>query len=883
MKLRTQLFLCLGLVLAVHLHSHALKKSQLPNNGTIKLWDVTNGKPHDVPLEQGDITALAFSPNSQSLAVGSANRQINLWDLNSGKKIASFVGHKGAIQSLAFSPDGRVLASASWDRKIKLWNVTTGRVLASLDGNSGEVLSVAFSPDRKYLASGGGDEKVRVWNLATNKIARIFEGHAGKINSVAFSFSGNFLATGSDDKTVRLWDVEGGRLLFTLAGHSDAVESVAFNPGDKTLASASRDQTIKIWDILSGAQMLTLKGHLSSIDRVAFSPNGRILASGSYDKTVKLWNSADGRELRTLEGHAQRITSLAFSPDGKLLASGSALNRFESPTLHVLAVGISNYYAPEWPTVDFAAKDATDFAAALEKIGRTKFERVNVHLLTNFRGSHMAISSSIFKIINEAKPQDTFVLFFAGLASSEFDKEVYKEQFGLRATNGEKISEVLLKSWLTKIEAQHQLIILEMKDPQHGYEPFLKRFAKENDVLKGLLKRDIVILANASEGIPILKQKNCFLTHALLEGLAGGAALESGELTVNSLVDYAKGKQAVMRKAILERTGEITSYAVGEDFHLGYVPKSRFISAEDATRNHPAFEASSLRRLLPGGSVWMSKTGAHTPLMSARQHQSERSIVALPASRLPQPDGNIRRKGKDYALLIATDKYDKWKPLENPVLDAKAVAEELEKYYGFQTEVVPNPTKKEIREVLLKYVNQKYADDDQLFIFFAGHGTYIQITTDGYLIAKDSDANDTTGDSYVSYHVLRRIINNIPCRHILLAIDACFGGTFDEAIARRGSDNDIPPPELIDRRMQFMTRRYLTSGGKEYVSDGVKGRHSPFTRKLLEALRSYGGKDGFLTINKILPFFDGIDPTAYNGAWGDNEPGSDFFLIVKRP
>jgi hypothetical protein len=74
---------------------------------------------------------------------------------------------------------------------------------------------------------------------------------------------------------------------------------------------------------------------------------------------------------------------------------------------------------------------------------------------------------------------------------------------------------------------------------------------------------------------------------------------------------------------------------------------------------------------------------------------------------------------------------------------------------------------------------------------------------------------------------------------------------------------------------------YLSSGGKEYVPDGRPGQHSPFTRKFLEALRSYGGEDGVLTINEILSYIEKVDPQPRFGEFGNNEPGSDFLFIKK--
>ncbi|MCA2505209.1 MAG: hypothetical protein IM550_19195 [Microcystis sp. M54BS1] len=293
-------------------------------DNTIKLWNIRTGK--EIRTLQGHnsrVSSVSFSRDGKTLASGSDDKTIKLWNVETGQEIRTFKGHNGSVFSVSFSPDGKTLATSSGDNTIKLWNVETGQEIRTLSGHNSFVYSVNFSSDGKTLVTGSGDNTIKLWNVETGQEIRTLSGHNSFVRSVSFSSDGKTLATGSGDKTIKLWNIETGQEIRTFKGHNKPISSVSFSSNGKTLATGSDDKTIKLWNGSTGQAIRTLKGHNGSVFSVNFSSDGKTLATGSDDKTIKLWNVETGQEIRTLQGHNKPVTSVSFSRDGRTLASGS--------------------------------------------------------------------------------------------------------------------------------------------------------------------------------------------------------------------------------------------------------------------------------------------------------------------------------------------------------------------------------------------------------------------------------------------------------------------------------------------------------------------------------------------------------------------------------
>ena len=142
-------------------------------DGDYRTWHLPDGAM--ARLGKGTIRDIAFSPVGQYLAVASG---IGVWMYEvATSRALMLMPTASGVSSVSFSPDGSTLASGSWDGTVQLWDVVTGEPIATLGGRESSGSSVSFSPDGATLASGSLDGTVRLWAVATGEPIAPLEGH----------------------------------------------------------------------------------------------------------------------------------------------------------------------------------------------------------------------------------------------------------------------------------------------------------------------------------------------------------------------------------------------------------------------------------------------------------------------------------------------------------------------------------------------------------------------------------------------------------------------------------------------------------------------------------------------------------------------------------
>ena len=258
-----------------------------------QLWERNSRQsiplPHNSP-----VSALAVSEQNDLLITGSDSSNLAVWFMPSGQLSDTVQAEAGKIMSVAVDAKGKTVAVGSAQGELVLWEITAGsnlQRLVSLPSVDVPINTVAFHPtDENIVVSGNEEGLVQIWDIAQNAVTFMLDSGSEAVVSIAVSNNGQYVAGGSDDQKVRVWELETGTLLQTLVGHDSRVSDVDFSPDGRLIASSSYDETLKVWAWERGFPLCTLQGHTGVVYSAAFADSGNTLVSGGYDGTVRTWD-----------------------------------------------------------------------------------------------------------------------------------------------------------------------------------------------------------------------------------------------------------------------------------------------------------------------------------------------------------------------------------------------------------------------------------------------------------------------------------------------------------------------------------------------------------------------------------------------------------------
>jgi hypothetical protein len=582
--------------------------------------------------------------------------------------------------------------------------------------------------------------------------------------------------------------------------------AITYSPDNQYLAFA-KGNSLELYNAGNDTRVKDFSssdGHSRDINQLAFNRLSTLIASGSNDKTVKIWTVPDGQVKQTLKGASAEIIDLRFTPDDKHIIALSSDNRV-------------NMWKIESGTLVYSVKVGEKTARAFDISSDGKYFVVggadrNIVICSAEDGAVKRTIAGHKDWVRSLK----FGPDAKTLASSGDDKNIIIWE----VESGSKQKEFPQKGWIYDIH-----------------------YSQDGKYLGAALEKGSVAFYNLSTGILALRIDE--FVHPVLR------------LAISS-----SGKEA----STIEEFG--TEIKVWNIESLNISPVYRFKDTKDTSAplvmiSNPANITDNKVRvykdLLDLRGVVTDESGVRSLKINGREtpvKDNGNFVINIPLSmgdnyvNIEVTDINdnialrkfvVTRKNvdgeeynaaaaKNYLLVIGINNYQFWPKLNNAVKDVNDIAGVLMSRYNFDFANITmlkdeQATRSNIYNSLRGLI-EKVSPQDNLIVYFSGHGYFDELLTEGYWIPVEAHVG-SSGD-YISNTDILKILSNINSQHTFLVADACFSGALF-ADARRGYTENVE---------KFKSRWGLTSGRLEVVSDGASGTNSPFASHLIAFMKN---------------------------------------------
>ena len=586
--------------------------------------------------------------------------------------------------------------------------------------------------------------------------------------ALCYSFDNKYMAVSTPGE-IQLLNAGSDTKATTLGGSLNRdVLGIIFNADNSTLATASSDKTIKLWKIPEGKHFATLSGHTDAVLGLRFLNHDKFIVSISEDKSVNLWNVDSAKIVYTRKDHLKAIRALDVSNDDKWIATAGAER-------------------------EIFLRDAATGVTQKKLIAHENWVRT------------LAFS-----------PDNKL------LASGADDKKIILWD----VETGKQVKEFPQRGWIYDI-----------------------KFSNDGKYLFAALEKNAVVVYDLATSLPAL-------------------ILEDFQTPVKAIAISPTGKEM----ATIEEYVQTVKYWNIESLHISPV----FRHKDSKDKSAPLILVSNPPNILDNRVV------IYKDLIDLRGTVTDESGVrSLKINNIATPvrdNGNflinmplamgdnyvnievtdvndnialkkliITRKNmageqydpitaKNHLLVVGINNYQYWPRLNNAVKDANDLVSVLMTKYNFEFSNVTllkdeQATRSNIYNGMRGLI-EKVGPQDNLVVYFSGHGYFDQLLNEGYWIPVE--AHPQSSGEYISNTDILKILSNINSQHTFLVADACFSGALF-ADSRRGYTENVE---------KFKSRWGLASGRLETVSDGAIGGNSPFAEKVIRFLNE-NQKDKF--------------------------------------
>ena len=571
---------------------------------TAQVWDKDLKKIiHTLRGHTSYIYSACFSPDQKMILTASADSTIRLWDINSGNILKILKDHSAAVNSAIFNSDGSKILSSSDDKTARIWNTKTGKTITILEGHFGNVKSAIFSSNDKYIFTIGDDHKTILWDVATGKAlyTRLqLQGNDWLVYDEHYRFDGS---PGAIEKLyfvcglelVELNQVKDSLYVPNLVQRIMNGENLNHLPKLSELQICGVTPLVEPLDEKNYKYRITPRtGGIGDIDIYI---NGVVRQTINTKKLKKEDNAyvlnIDPSLIKkySTPGEENQIKVIAKTANNSISSRGITIQvqstenkKLKQPSVHAVMIGIDDYKGDELD-LNYAAKDANDFQIALQLATKKYFNtddtnRVNFYNLTIDRNAKIgtdkikgitpdrgAIFNTLHQIEKNSKPEDLFILFFAGHGEIVDTDQLLLLTTEAGKSNFQGIRMRELLEQVNKIPAGKRILILDachsgaainnLDMAQYTGKRDVKDAALKSQRLKELDKLAsksgfVIITASSSDqkALELPQYEHGLLTYALLNAMLNNknALNENNQLQLNKWLDATEEEMKKLSK-----------------------------------------------------------------------------------------------------------------------------------------------------------------------------------------------------------------------------------------------------------------------------------------------------------------------------------------------
>jgi len=271
------------------------------------------------------VLALAASPRA-AVAALSGFGLIDLVDPATRQSLGTIDFPEGEPLAVNFSRSGRLLLAAGGkpvrNGSAVLFDVASGKRLASVGDEPDAILAADISPDEKLVAIGCTSRLVKLFSTEDGSLKATIDKHTDWVTALAFSPNGKYLATADRIGNIHLWDGQTGGVILPLSEHKKSVRALSWRSDSAVVASCGEDGTVVWWDVKDGWPLANKpNAHKDGVLDCRFGPQGELATCGR-DGTIRVW-SANGQELKAFPLAGSATTATAATTTATTAANAS--------------------------------------------------------------------------------------------------------------------------------------------------------------------------------------------------------------------------------------------------------------------------------------------------------------------------------------------------------------------------------------------------------------------------------------------------------------------------------------------------------------------------------------------------------------------------------